>query len=141
MEDFLNYIPHRPPFLFVDHVLEISDDFIKTEKRIDRENSFFHGHFPGRPIMPGVLICEAVFQSGAILMGKRAEILGDRIPVITRINNVKLKHVVKPDDLMQMEVQLKETVGSANYLSGKVTVNGKVVLTVEFAAMLVEDTA
>ena len=141
MEDFLNYIPHRTPFLFVDHVLEMSDDFIKTEKRVDREEAFFHGHFPGRPIMPGVLICEAVFQSGAILMGKRAEILGDRIPVITRINNVKLKHAVKPGDLMQMEVQLKETVGSANYLSGKVMVNGKVVLTVEFAAMLVEDTA
>ncbi|HJO58743.1 MAG TPA: beta-hydroxyacyl-ACP dehydratase, partial [Nitrospinaceae bacterium] len=89
------------------------------------------------------LICEAVFQSGAILMGKLADTQVDdgRIPVISRISNVKLKHAVKPGDLMEMEVTLKEVVGPAYYLAGKVTVGGKTALTVEFSAMLVTETA
>ncbi len=93
--------------------------------------------------MPGVLICEAVFQSGAILMGKLADSQADdgRIPVISRITNVKLKHAVQPGNLMEMEVKLKEVVGPAHYLTGKVKVDGKTALTVEFSAMLVTETA
>jgi len=143
MQDFLDYIPHREPFLFVDRVVAVTDDSIQTEKQVKTDEPFFAGHFPGRPIMPGVLICEAVFQSGAILMGKLADTQVDdgRIPVISRISNVKLKHAVKPGDLMEMEVMLKEVVGPAHYLAGKVTVGGKTALTVEFSAMLVTETA
>ena len=143
MQDFLDYIPHREPFLFVDRVVAVTDDSIQTEKQVKTDEPFFAGHFPGRPIMPGVLICEAVFQSGAILMGKLADTQADdgRIPVISRISNVKLKHAVKPGDLMEMEVTLKEVVGPAYYLAGKVTVGGKTALTVEFSAMLVTETA
>ena len=103
MEDFLDYMPQREPFLFVDRVVEVTDSGIKTEKQIKTDEPFFAGHFPGRPIMPGVLICEAVFQSSSILMSKRAEALSDggRIPLITRISNVKLKRVVLPGDLME----------------------------------------
>ncbi|MCH8157204.1 MAG: 3-hydroxyacyl-ACP dehydratase FabZ [Nitrospinae bacterium] len=148
MQDFLDYIPHREPFLFVDRVVSVDDDSICTERQVKADEPFFAGHFPGRPIMPGVLICEAVFQSGAILMGKRAETgAGDadapdgRIPVITRISNVKLKHAVQPGDLMEIEVKLQEVVGLAHYLAGKVKVGGKTALTVEFCAMLVTETA
>ena len=143
MQDFLDYIPHREPFLFVDRVVAVTDGSIQTEKQVKTGEPFFAGHFPGRPIMPGVLICEAVFQSGAILMGKLADTQADdgRIPVISRISNVKLKHAVKPGDLMEMEVTLKEVVGPAHYLAGKVTVGGKTALTVEFSAMLVTETA
>ncbi len=141
MTDFLDYIPHRPPFLFVDEVVESTEDAIKTRKKIKSDEPYFAGHYPGRPIMPGVLICESVFQSGAILMGKRAEGLNGRVPVITRINNVKIKHAVLPGHCMEIEVNLKEVVGPAHYLSGKVTVNSKTVLTLEFTAMLVEETA
>ena len=70
-QDFLQYIPHRPPFLFIDRVLEESDDTIKAEKKIDPKEPFFEGHYPGRPIMPGVLIFESIFQAGAIMLGKR----------------------------------------------------------------------
>ncbi len=143
MQDFLEYIPHRDPFLFVDRVVTVTDDSIQTEKQVKTDEPFFAGHFPGRPIMPGVLICEAVFQSGAILMGKLADAQTEdgRIPVISRITNVKLKHVVKPGDLMEMEVKLKEVVGPAHYLAGKVKVDRKTALTVEFSAMLVTETA
>lgn len=141
MQEFLQYIPHRPPFLFVDELVEATEESIRTRKEVKPDEPFFQGHYPDRPIMPGVLICEAVFQAGAILMGKRAEDLQGRVPVITRINNVKLKHPVLPGDMMDIEVKLKEIVGPAHYLNGKVKVNSKTVLTLEFTAMLVEETA
>jgi len=143
MKNFLDYMPQREPFLFVDRVVEVTNGCIKTEKQIQTDEPFFAGHFPGRPIMPGVLICEAVFQSSSILMSKRAEALSNdgRIPLITRIENVKLKRVVLPGDLMEVEVKLKEILGQAAYMSGKVKVVVKTVLTVEFTAMLVTETA
>ena len=142
MEDFLDYMPQREPFLFVDRVVEVTDSSIQTEKQIKVDEPFFAGHFPNRPIMPGVLICEAVFQSSSILMSKRAGTSSDdrRIPLITRISNVKLKRVVLPGDLMEVEVKLKEILGQAAYMSGKVKVEGETVLTVEFSAMLVTET-
>jgi 3-hydroxyacyl-[acyl-carrier-protein] dehydratase len=142
MKNFLEYMPQREPFLFVDRVIEITDSYIKTEKQVKADEPFFAGHFPGRPIMPGVLICEAVFQSSSILMSKRAGAPSndDRIPLITRISNVKLKRVVLPGDLMGVEVTLKEILGQAAYMSGKVKVKERTVLTVEFTAMLVTET-
>ena len=142
MEDFLNYMPQREPFLFVDRVVVVTDNRIQTERQIKVDEPFFAGHFPGRPIMPGVLICEAVFQSSSILMSNRAGTTSDAgsIPLITRISNVKLKRVVLPGDLMEVEVKLKEVLGQATYMSGKVKVGEKTVLTVEFTAMLVTDT-
>ena len=143
MKNFLDYMPQREPFLFVSRVISITDSSIQTEKQIKIDEPFFAGHFPGKPIMPGVLICEAVFQSGSILMGKRAGSAPNKslIPLITRISNVKLKHVVLPGDLMEIEVKLIEIIGQAAYLKGKVKVRKKTALTVEYAAMLVTETA
>ena len=137
--DFLQYIPHRPPFLFVDRVLEENDNTIKTEKKIDPKEPFFEGHYPEKPIMPGVLIFEAIFQAGAIMMGKRIASEG-RIPVLTRVNNIKLKHAVLPGDTLQVEVTLKDLVSTAAYMTGKASVNGKTAVSLEFSAMLVEET-
>jgi 3-hydroxyacyl-[acyl-carrier-protein] dehydratase len=139
MQDFLETIPHRPPFLFVDRVVASTDECIQTQKDVQPEEPFFAGHYPGRPIMPGVLILESVFQSGAILMGQRQQDLGDRIPVVTRVNQVKFKHAVLPGDVMEIEVKLKEWVEPACFLSGRVQVKGKTVVTVDFAVMLVEE--
>ena len=137
-QDFLQYIPHRPPFLFVDKVTEEFDDTIKAEKTVDPDEPFFQGHYPNRPIMPGVLIFESIFQTGAIMMGKRIDNEG-KIPVLTRVNNIKLKHAVNPGDTLQIEVKLKDLVSSAAYMIGKASVNGKTAVTLEFTAMLVED--
>ncbi len=139
MQDFLDTIPHRPPFLFVDRVVASTDESILTQKDVKPDEPFFKGHYPGRPIMPGVLILESVFQTGAILMGKRQQELGYRIPVVTRVNQVKFKHAVLPGDVMEIEVKLKEWVEPACFLSGRVRVNGKTVVTVDFAVMLVEE--
>tara|TARA_Y100001960_G_scaffold42250_1_gene41511 strand:+ start:285 stop:710 length:426 start_codon:yes stop_codon:yes gene_type:complete len=137
-KDFLQYIPHRPPFLFIDKVTEETQDSIKAKKFIDPKEPFFQGHYPDRPIMPGVLIFESIFQAGAVMMGKRIANEG-RIPVLTRVNNIKLKHAVNPGDTLQIEVKLNDLVSSAAYMSGKASVNGKTAVTLEFTAMLVDD--
>jgi len=139
MQEFLQYIPHRPPFLFVDRVVSATKDRIITQKEVKADEPYFQGHFPGRPIMPGVLILESVFQTGAILMGKRRQGVEGRFPVVTRVNHVKFKHAVMLGDTMEMEVNLKEWVDPACFLSGKVTVSGKTVATVDFAVMLVDE--
>ena len=139
MDEFLQYIPHRPPFLFVDRVVTETEEQIKTQKKIKSDEPYFQGHYPGRPIMPGVLILESVFQTGAILMGKRQQGVENRIPVVTRVNHVKFKHAVLPGDTMEIEVNLKEWIDPACFLHGRVIVNGKTAVTVDFAAMLVEE--
>ncbi len=139
MEDILKAIPHREPFLFVDKVLEQTDTYIRTQKMADPDAPFFKGHFPDYPIMPGVLVCEAVFQAGAILMSGliHADKKGG-VPVITRIKNVKFKNAVFPGDMLEIYVERGESAGQAYYMKGKVTVGSKTILTLEFAAMLTE---
>lgn len=138
MEDIFNRIPHRPPFLFVERIVEQTGDRIRAQARVRPEAPYFQGHFPGYPIMPGVLICEFAFQTGAALIAGRAGGLGDRIPVLTRVQNVRFKNPVFPGDLMESEVSLKEKAGPAHYLEGVVRVGEKKILTLEFAVMSAE---
>lgn len=138
MEDVLRAIPHRPPFLFVDKIVEITDDRIRATKEIGAGESFFEGHYPGNPIMPGVLICEAIFQTGAILLARIISYGGGGTPVLTRISNGKFKNMVKPGALLEMEVELVEKVSNAFFMKGKASSDGKTVVTVEFAVSLVE---
>ena len=136
MEQVLKAIPHRPPFLFVDKIVEVTENRIKTTKEISPEEPFFKGHYPGNPIMPGVLICESIFQSGAILLSSVIGDISDGIPVLTRINNAKFKNMVKPGGLLDIEAELVERVSNAFFLKGSASVAGKTVVTVEFAVSL-----
>ena len=136
MEQVLKAIPHRPPFLFVDKIVEMTENRIKTIKEIGPEEPFFKGHYPGNPIMPGVLICESIFQTGAILLSSIIGDISDGIPVLTRISNAKFKNMVKPGDLLDMEAELVEQVSNAFFLKGSASVAGKTVVTVEFAVSL-----
>jgi len=137
MNEIEKSIPHRPPFLFVDEILEQTESYIRAAKQVDPEEQFFKGHYPDFPIMPGVLICECIFQAGAILVSHK---VGDSkgVPVMTRIQNVKFKNPVYPGDRLEMEVNHLDEVGTAQYMKGKAKVNGKTVCTVEFTAMLME---
>ena len=137
-ENILNAIPHRPPFLFVDEIVEQAEDYIVTRKRIDPEEPFFKGHYPGYPIMPGVLICECVFQAGAILMSKKFPTPNGQVPVMSRIQNVKFKKPVYPGSVLDIRVDYAENIGPAHYMKGKVQVDGQTAVTVEFTVMLME---
>lgn len=130
-------IPHRPPFLFVDEILELSHERILTRKLADPEADFFRGHYPDHPVMPGVLICECCFQAGALLIAHRigAEEAAKGIPVVTRIKDARFKRMVRPGEMLHIEATLDEVLDNAYFLTGRVTVDAKPVVRVTFACM------
>tara|TARA_B100002003_G_scaffold227976_1_gene235947 strand:- start:149 stop:541 length:393 start_codon:yes stop_codon:yes gene_type:complete len=126
----------------VDQIIDITKEKITTEKRVKFDEPFFKGHYPGNPIMPGVLVCEAVFQSGAILLSSICKDSGTSVidskgvPVLTRIKDVKFKNIVRPNNLLQIQVDLAERIGGAYFMKGVAMVDGKVAVRVEFAVTI-----
>ncbi len=132
-EEILAAIPHRPPFLLVDEVLEHSESRIVGTKVFQSDEWFFAGHYPGFPLVPGVLLCEAAMQCGAILLSKQLAGSDGKVPVATRINDVRLKRMVRPGEKLVMEVELTERLADAFFLKAKVSVDGKLAVRFEFA--------
>lgn len=135
-QEVADLIPHRDPFLWVDRIVSFSGDSIITEKKIPVELDIFKGHYPGNPIMPGVLLCEAIFQSGALLMAKKGDTAGAAAtgtPVLTRINSAKFKRTILPGDTVQMNVRITESLSSVYFFKGTMRLDGKVAVQVDFA--------
>lgn len=126
-------IPHRPPFLWLDEVVELTDRRIRCRKFLDPDLDLFQGHYPHFPVLPGVIQCEAAFQAGALLISKTATIAPGHVPVVTRLNNTQFRRLVRPGETLEIEVELTETLANAFFLSGKVSVGGKVSTRLEFA--------
>jgi 3-hydroxyacyl-[acyl-carrier-protein] dehydratase len=135
--DIKSIIPHREPFLYVDHVTHCENNSIQTEKAITGEEDFLKGHFPGNPIVPGVIMTEALLQSGALLMGQHGDAMG-KTPVVTRVQNIKFKNIVRPPATLHMEVNLVESVDHVSFFRGKIKVDGKMAVSCEFACALVD---
>lgn len=125
-------IPHRPPFLWIDEVVEQSADRLRGRKYLAPELDVFAGHYPDFPVLPGVLQCEAAFQAGAILIAAQAPLEKGRVPVVTRLNNVKFRRMVRPGETLEIEVELTERISNAYYLTGKTSVAGEVATRLEF---------
>jgi 3-hydroxyacyl-[acyl-carrier-protein] dehydratase len=128
-------IPHREPALWLDEVVDISADRIHCRRTVDPTFDWFRGHYPAQPILPGVILCEACLQAGAVLIARHPDgaLAAGEVPVATRLNNVKFKHMVRPGDLLDIEVVLSERLGRAFYMTGKVTVGGKTAATLDLA--------
>lgn len=136
----LDNIPQREPFLFIETVLERTENSITTGKTLTGKEDFFRGHFPGSPIFPGVLMCEAVFQTGALLMSLRDEGTGSsKKALVTRIQGAKFKNIARPGDELQIKVDFVEMLANAAFMKGKITAGGSTIMTIEFAATLVEN--
>ncbi len=118
-------IPHRYPFLFVDQVTEIRDNYIVGYKNILTDEPFFQGHFPGQPIMPGVLIIEALAQVGAIYM-MRDEKWKGKTPLFLGIDKVRFRKQVVPGDQLKLEVKILQERGSFVKMEGLASVDGKI---------------
>lgn len=128
-------IPHRGPMLLVDEILERTDDTIRCRKTFRAEEFFFQGHYPDFPLVPGVILCEAAMQAGAILLARH--LAGQTgVPVATRINNVKFKQMVRPGDTVELRVKLGERVASAFFLDAQVTCADKMAVRFDFACTL-----
>lgn len=143
MEEIHRRIPHRPPFLFVDRILEINSDNATCELKVREDFDVFRGHYPNNPIFPGVLSCEAVFQTGAIFLseklGEDALSSNSVTPVLSRIRDARFKRMIKPGDLVEIKVFLVEQIGKFYNLRGEVRAGEKIMTTVSFALALVQE--
>lgn len=125
-------IPHRPPMLLIDEIVAQDADSIHCRKTFSAEDFFVQGHFPGYPLVPGVILCECALQSGAILLAARGTDPA-AVPVATRLDGVKFKRMVRPGDTIDIAVTLNEVVSNAAFLTGKITVDGKLAARLDFA--------
>ena len=141
-------IPHREPFLLLDEIVEQHETRIVCKKTFSGDEFWYAGHYPHFPITPGVLLCEAAMQAGAVLlatMPQFQELTAETgaVPVAARANNVQFKKMVLPGDTVLIEAQFVEKLASAFFLNAKVTVAGKLAARLDFACMLArpEDTS
>ena len=138
IEEIKKYLPHRYPFLLVDRVLELEADKIVTLKNVTANEEFFNGHFPGKPIMPGVLQIEALAQSGCILMLKQKVEDPDSVLIVfSGIQKARFRKPVVPGDQLRMEVELAGQRRNFATMSGRALVDGQVVCEMEASAAMV----
>lgn len=138
MQPVTDLIPHRPPFLFVDRIVSETADGLVAERTFRADEDFYQGHYPGAPITPGVLLCEAVFQTGALFLSRQAQAAGAKpgegVPLLAKISDVRFRNPIYPGDTIVIEVKKKEALGGFTMMSGAVKkADGTRVLTVDFS--------
>jgi len=135
-------IPHRSPMRLLDEIVSQTDSEIVCRKTFHADEFFVQGHFPGHPIVPGIIQCECCLQAGAILLASQTDSLNEEgvnlVPVATRMDNVKFKRMVRPGDTVEVHAVLKERISHAFFLTGKMTVNGKVAARLDFACSVAD---
>ena len=123
-------IPHRYPFLLVDKILEMGEGKAVGIKNVTVNEPFFQGHFPGNPIMPGVLQAEALAQLGAGILMTVPEYKG-KLVVYAGIDNCRFKRIVRPGDRLDMEVELTKVKGPIIKAQGKAMVDGQLAMSAD----------
>lgn len=134
IHQILKILPHRYPFLLVDRVLDYEiDKTLTAVKNVSINEPFFNGHFPHRPVFPGVLLIEAMAQASAILASLGIEALASETTVylFAGVNNVRFKRQVEPGDQVQLEVELTRKKGKVWKTSAKATVDGNLCATAD----------
>ena len=125
ISEIQTYLPHRYPFLLVDRVLEVvPGEFVRGYKNVTANEEFFNGHFPGHPVMPGVLMLEAMYQAGAWLL-RQSDNFARPIVLMKEVRNVKYGNFVGPGQTLIVDLQVQKVDGSVTKLKGQGTVDGK----------------
>ena len=136
--EIMRRIPHRAPFLFIDR----AEGYRRNEalvgiKCVTMNEPFFQGHFPGNPVMPGVLIIEALAQTGGLLMSKSWDVDPEgKIILFMSVDNCRFRHPVRPGDVLRLEVVVHRSRGDVVKFKGRGMVGDKLAAEAEFAAML-----
>ena len=139
INDILRILPHRFPFLMIDRVIDLTRrERIVAIKNVTMNEPFFAGHFPNLPIMPGVLIVEAIAQAGGALLLTEVEDRADKLMVFTGIERARFRRPVVPGDQLRIEVEVKAWRVSAVRMEGKVFVGDKRVAEATVTCQLVD---
>jgi beta-hydroxyacyl-ACP dehydratase FabZ len=137
IRDIQKLVPHRYPFLLIDRVIErIQGERVVALKNVSINEPFFQGHFPGQPVMPGVLIVEAIAQTALILISDDAA--GDKIPLFMGIDKARFRRQVVPGDQLRIEVTLTQKRRNICKAHGLVTVNGEKAAEADILATIVD---
>lgn len=137
IKQIINILPHRYPFLLVDRVLEIDLErgYVLAQKNVTINESFFQGHFPDAPIMPGVLILEALAQAGGILVHLKSP--GDKIAILLNVNHAKFRLPVKPGDVLHLRGQGLHFSSKGGRVKAEALINDKVAVEAEIGFVFV----
>ncbi len=134
-EEIKKILQHRDDMLLIDEA-EIVDGKAHAKRKITGEEFFLRGHFPGNPVVPGVILCEILAQSTCVLL---ADTMDDSVtPYFSGLNNVKFKHPVKPGDTVETECEITRAKGVFYFASGKGFVDGKLCVSADFSFALVK---
>ena len=137
IEDIMQVLPHRYPFLLVDRILEIEEGKrIVGLKNVTINEPFFQGHFPGHPIMPGVLIVESMAQVGGMLLMRSIEDPTTKVVYFMSLDNIKFRRPVRPGDQLRLELEVLQIRGSTCRMRGTASVDGQVAAEAEMAAII-----
>jgi 3-hydroxyacyl-[acyl-carrier-protein] dehydratase len=137
-KEIVKILPHRYPFLLVDRILEIDLEkgTIVGQKNLTINEAFFQGHFPEAPLMPGVLILEALAQTGGILVHLRDN--RDKVAILLSVSSAKFRHPVKPGDVLLLKASVVHLSSKGGKVSAQAYVNEKMVAEAEMSFALVE---
>ena len=134
-------LPHRDPFLFVDEIVESDgEQFIVGQKHLSPDEFYFKGHFPGNPIMPGVIQVETMAQVAGLLTIESVKKKGLKVtPFMTVINHARFRRVIRPGDTLRIEIKIDYIRGLSGKFRGKILVDGKIASEAEISCVLVSD--
>ena len=140
IHEVMRRIPHRPPFLMIDRAEGfVAHQSLVGVKCVTINEPFFVGHFPGAPVMPGVLIVEAMAQTGGLLMSKSWDSDPEgKIILFMSVDNCRFRHPVRPGDVLRLDVRVLRARGQVVKFIGRALVGEKLAAQAEFAAMLVD---
>lgn len=142
IEEIMKLLPHRYPFLLVDRIAECDDqDHIVGIKNVTMNEPFFQGHFPGNPVMPGVLQLEAMAQVAGVLLIKSSGVAGGVTPYFMSIDGARFRRVVKPGDQLRIEIKVTQRRSRSVKFTGNITVDGQAASEAEMMCMIVPNNA
>ena len=137
-EDIMKIIPHREPMLLIDEVFLEEEGEAVGYYHVKGDEFFLQGHFPGNPIVPGVIQCEMMAQSACVMFKNKMEKEGT-LPLYTGLNKVRFKGIIKPGDTIKIETKLIRESHPMYLLSGKLSVDGKLCMSGEFSFVIMEE--